>query len=336
MENERLGRSRFENRTLLSEQYFKKIGYSLFGMVAAVILTQTLLSAALMFLAPWIMTSPWWIAILIGIPLYLVGFPVFLSIIRKVPNGPKGPAKKLSFMQILVFFFISMAATYLFNIVGNLINYLIAVLKGSPIANPLESMLGGSSLIPIILVVVILSPIVEEVIFRGIILDKLRGYGDKTAIMFTALTFGLLHGNLSQFFYAFVLGLIFGYIAIQTNTILYTIILHIAINLFGSVLMPALALSGNDVLVILSGGLMLAFMFVGGLLFFKNYKNIKLDSERDITQKIQGTEEIEVLEGLEETEIIEEVDKKPLYLNQGIILFYLASLFLFVSTIFAS
>lgn len=305
-----------ENERLQDREVFKKIGYSLFAMLAAVIVAQTIISALIINFAPKIAESSWSIAILIGIPMYLIGFPVFLNIIRKVPNGPKEPAKKLPLNQIMLFFFISMAGTYIFNILGNVINAIIGSLIGSDVINPLESMLTGSSIIPIIIFVVILAPVVEEIIFRGILLDKLRGYGDKTAIVFTAFTFAILHGNLSQFFYAFILGLIFGYIAIRTNTILYTIILHMAVNMFGSVLMPALALSGNETLILAAGTLVIAFIVFGGVLFIMNYKKIKLNPEPE--------------------EIKERVDKKMLYLNNGIILFYLATLILFTSTILAS
>lgn len=310
-----------ENEILSSKQDFKRIGYSLFGIIISVIIAQTIISTALLFLAPNLAQSSWSIALLIGVPMNLVGLPVFLNIIRKVPNGPKERAKRLSFSQMTVFFFISMAATYILNIVSNLINQLIAQLKGSEVINPLEQMLGMSSLIPVIIFVVILGPIVEELIFRGILLDKLRGYGDKTAIVFTAFTFGLLHGNLSQFFYAFALGLIFGYIAIKTNTIAYTIILHVAVNFFGSVLMPGLALSGNEVLTAIAGFLVIGFMFIGTVLFFKNYKKIELDDKK-----------VELEDG---GETQESQSEKGLYLNTGIILFYIAALFLFLSTIFA-
>ena len=304
-----------ENETISARDTFKKIGYSLFGMLLAVIVAQTLVTSLALSLFPGLENSAWIIGILIGVPLYLVGFPVFLNIIRKIPNGPKGRPKKLSFSQMLALFFISMAATYIFNIVGGIINSLIASLKGSEVVNPLDQILGGAGLIPIIIFVVILSPIVEEIIFRGILLDKLRGYGDKTAIVFTALTFGLLHGNLSQFFYAFVLGLIFGYIAIKTNTIQYTIILHIIVNLFGSVILPGLALSGNETLAVAAGSMVIAFMVIGTILFIRNYKKIEL-TPRAVEEE-------------------EPVNKKMIYGNTGIILFYLASLVLFVSTIFA-
>ena len=48
--------------------------------------------------------------------------------------------------------------------------------------------------------------------------------------------FGLFHGNLNQFAYAFILGVIFGFVYVKTGTIRYTILLHMIINFMGSVL----------------------------------------------------------------------------------------------------
>lgn len=54
----------------------------------------------------------------------------------------------------------------------------------------------------------------------------------------TALAFGLLHQNLFQFFYAFGVGLIFGYVYMRTGKIRYSVILHTVINFIGSVIAP--------------------------------------------------------------------------------------------------
>jgi len=48
------------------------------------------------------------------------------------------------------------------------------------------------------------------------------------------LVFGLFHGNLVQFAYAFFLGMFFGFIYIKTKNIIYPIILHMIVNFFGS------------------------------------------------------------------------------------------------------
>ena len=82
----------------------------------------------------------------------------------------------------------------------------------------------------------ILAPIFEELFYRKIVIDRLRRYGDLPAILISGLMFGLLHGNVSQFFYTTVFGMLFGYIYINTGKIRYTIALHMSINIVSGVL----------------------------------------------------------------------------------------------------
>ena len=85
-----------------------------------------------------------------------------------------------------------------------------------------------------ILYVIILGPIAEEIIYRGIILTLLKPFGKFMAVFFSALIFGLMHGNIPQAASAFASALIFGAVAVQCNSIVPTIIIHIANNAFAS------------------------------------------------------------------------------------------------------
>lgn len=73
---------------------------------------------------------------------------------------------------------------------------------------------------------VIIAPLFEEFWFRGIVLESLRPYGNGFAIFVSGILFGMTHANFSQFFYATVLGICLGYIAVSTNSIVTTTIMH--------------------------------------------------------------------------------------------------------------
>jgi len=78
-----------------------------------------------------------------------------------------------------------------------------------------------------ILRVVIIAPIVEELIFRGLIMRGfIRNYPKALAIFYTALLFALFHLNPWQFPATFLLGLILGWIRIRTGSILAAITGH--------------------------------------------------------------------------------------------------------------
>ena len=83
----------------------------------------------------------------------------------------------------------------------------------------------------------VLAPIFEEFIFRGAVLSALKPYGSGVAIFTSALMFGVMHGNFSQFFYATALGIVFGYIAVVTDSIFTTTIMHALFNGISSTLM---------------------------------------------------------------------------------------------------
>src|SRR5699024_5291593 len=66
----------------------------------------------------------------------------------------------------------------------------------------------------------------EELLFRGLLARRLARYGQRPAALVSALLFALYHANLSQFFYAFALGLLLAYAYFYTGTIKTPILLH--------------------------------------------------------------------------------------------------------------
>lgn len=79
--------------------------------------------------------------------------------------------------------------------------------------------------------VVILAPISEELIFRGVILKKASRFTSFTiANILQALCFGLFHMNIVQGLYAFAGGLAMGYVAYHYRTILASIVFHLFFN----------------------------------------------------------------------------------------------------------
>jgi len=78
----------------------------------------------------------------------------------------------------------------------------------------------------------ILPGFVEELIFRGVILQGLRPYGKWFAILISALLFMLFHGNLQQTIYQFAYGVLAGYLVILTGSLWASILIHIFNNVF--------------------------------------------------------------------------------------------------------
>ena len=84
----------------------------------------------------------------------------------------------------------------------------------------------------------ILPPIVEEIIFRGLILQYLGRAGARflVANLIQAVLFGVLHMNFVQGIYTALLGFLLGWLAYRYDSILVPMVLHAIFNLFGTVL----------------------------------------------------------------------------------------------------
>ena len=78
--------------------------------------------------------------------------------------------------------------------------------------------------------VAVTAPVFEELIFRKLLLVPLRRHGDWFAIIVTALIFGFYHGNFDQMPYAFVAGMFFALLAVNTNSVIPSMILHVLNN----------------------------------------------------------------------------------------------------------
>lgn len=94
----------------------------------------------------------------------------------------------------------------------------------------LESVSGQSDSFSMFLYSALAAPIAEEILFRGFVLRSLRPFGKRFAIFGSALLFGLFHGNLLQTPYAFLVGLVLGYVAVEYS-VFWAIGLHMFNNL---------------------------------------------------------------------------------------------------------
>lgn len=85
---------------------------------------------------------------------------------------------------------------------------------------PLVSLIAGA----------VLPALVEEFALRGITLGALRRFGDRFAIVASAVMFGLMHGNLQQIPFTFAVGLYLGFAVIRTGSMWAGIVIHMVNN----------------------------------------------------------------------------------------------------------
>jgi uncharacterized protein len=260
-----------------TSEVLSKAALALFVMGIAVLLSQQLISVAVDNFWPWIAETDWYLWALTAISMIGIGLPVFYLLTRRLPEPKKGEITRLYPLQFITIFLISAAVMYVTNFFSVFLTFLIAVLKGGNYLdlNPLMDMMVDSNMIIRILYASIAAPVVEELIFRKFLLNKLRRYGDIPAILLSAIAFGLFHMNVAQMFYATTLGIIFAYVAIRTNTIRYNILLHILINSMGVAIAP-LAMKQSLIFNLVIVGWVFTCIVLGILLIVLNVKKIRL------------------------------------------------------------
>ncbi len=82
---------------------------------------------------------------------------------------------------------------------------------------------------------VILAPIGEELIYRGVVLRCCAKVSRRFAIFFSAFVFGIMHGNPYQFVLGFIIGIPLAIITLRTGSLIPAIICHAANNAFASI-----------------------------------------------------------------------------------------------------
>lgn len=121
----------------------------------------------------------------------------------------------------------------------------------------------------------ILIPVIEELIFRGIILGEfLSTMNADAAVFLSALVFGTMHMQPVQIGYALVCGVILGYVYLYSNSLYLSVIIHILFNLLGGIA-PAV-FSKNPSFMNMLGMLEILFVIAGlfSILYLrKRYKN---------------------------------------------------------------
>ncbi|MCD8148982.1 MAG: CPBP family intramembrane metalloprotease [Clostridiales bacterium] len=216
-----------------SKKFFSRVGFAYFALIVLIIVVQVILSIVIEFFAPGSLyryPGLYWIVSLA--PQYLVAMPVCAIIMRRLP-AMKLYQKKMKagkwFSTLCIAIFIMEAG----NIIGNLVCALIGALSGIELTSDIQDLMTTGSLGMVFLFSVILAPILEELVFRKLLIDRVIVFGDRTAILLSGLIFGMIHGNFYQFFYAFGLGCLFAYVYIRTGKVRYTISFHMAVNFLG-------------------------------------------------------------------------------------------------------
>lgn len=165
-----------------------------------------------------------------------------------------------------------------------LINYLvgiIAILFPAWLAQYERIMdsVGFTQMTPILLIYsCLVAPVSEELIFRGVTLHHARKYMPFwLANTIQAILFGTMHMNIVQGIYAFILGLVLGYICHAGNSLYISILFHMIFNFIGSYLPSPVVIFGNSLTGIASAFIVTILITVIGACLYQKGILLKFD-----------------------------------------------------------
>lgn len=174
---------------------------------------------------------------------YIIALPLAFRVCRIMPAPPM-TQRSLTPRLMGRWFVIGIALMWIGSLVGTGLNDLVYRIAG---LQPVDMVTETFDMLPLSVVLLgacILGPACEELLFRGLLAGRLARYGQKPAALVSALLFGLYHANVSQFFYAFALGLLLAYAYFYTGSLKAPILLHMLFNFYGSAVVLLLPESG--------------------------------------------------------------------------------------------
>lgn len=267
-------------------RFFSKIGFSYFTYAIMIIVAQIIVMQFLAIIPIKIYLTQDLLTIISSFCTYVIPLPIFLYMMSKIPSIQLNK-HKLKITEIIMAIGIAITLMWIGNIIGLTITSLISIAKGSAVANPAVHLISTSDIWINLLIMTLIAPIFEEFFFRKFLIDRTIKYGELISVLLSAFLFGIFHGNLNQFFYAFLIGGFFAIIYIKTGNIWYTVGLHMTTNFMGSVVSMLVAPYLTHVLTnqaqtmdILVAGcyilLILILIIIGILAIIFKGKNLKL------------------------------------------------------------
>ncbi len=204
------------------------------------------------------------------VSMYVFAFPIFWLMMKRLPSWEKKDGEGLSVGRFLLWAVVCFGFTYMGNLIGQMVMGGVEAFTGNPQENPVLDVLDEMNPWMVFLTTVIIAPVMEELMFRKLLIDRIVPFGQRAAVVVSGVAFGLFHGNFYQFFYACGLGMIFAYLYSSTGRVRYGILLHMMINMVGGVLpivfMQGLEEFSVETVMAVLGMLLLGLMMLGSMI----------------------------------------------------------------------
>jgi len=173
-----------------------------------------------------------WVSSVVPMPWFLVAFQIIGLILPLGLFAAISPRshKKFEYCPLGI---INILLIFVLSILFQPVMMMFAAVASLFMPNPVTGLMGNLAEFPFLLSLVIIAvtpAVCEELVFRGFIQSKYEGQPIHVAAVVNGLFFGIIHMNMHQFPYAFVLGIAFAYMVYFTRNILSAVLSHFIIN----------------------------------------------------------------------------------------------------------
>ena len=177
--------------------------------------------------------------------------------------------KKMTLEYFAVFSIILFGCQFIFTQSAQLFEFFLNQI-GLSTKSAIEAATSGDDSFMLVIYAALVGPFVEELLVRGGVVYRLKDYGKIFSILLSAVIFGLFHMNLIQGFFAFFVGILFAYIALEYS-FLWAVFFHILNNFGFSFLVesglplllgPELADTVTNMLLVITGSASVIFLIL--------------------------------------------------------------------------
>jgi len=166
---------------------------------------------------------------------YILMFIMPISIMRlwigipsKIAFPMRNPRASIAFPAVLICIGASILGALSYGVIQAFMSSFFNI---EPIVPTLPEPAGIPATALYIIWLTLIPAILEELMFRGVIMQSLRRFGDGFALVCSSILFSLAHHNLVQGPNAFLLGLVIGFFTLRTGSLKTAMLMHFVNNL---------------------------------------------------------------------------------------------------------
>ena len=201
---------------------------------------------------------------------YFVLFWLFSHIVDKKPIQEISMGKAFSIVEGIKYFVFLMGFSPVISLLSRGLMIVLARVIGQKEANAglVEELVNAAP--PVLIIICVAEFDIEELLFRKVLLERLLPYGKAPAILISSIMFGVFHANFEQMFYTILLAVVCSNIVIQTGKVRNAVYIHMAYNMWGSVVAPQTLKSIPEVIAVIQ----IVFTIAAVIIFVKCRKSM--------------------------------------------------------------